>query len=278
MMLAILGGFLDEEISSESSDDSDQSANEQDHKFKNKSAADKSDIPSGELTPSHQFSAPGAPAEDAPSKPLIPDDSANSVAGDKTDFLSKYDQIQKFQNLQAQRIQATKEKIPEGHRRRRRRKRRNQFQDNQADDCDSPSKKQPCQHSEELSSTSDGPSEAGPSKNEQEHWDTLKEYLDVNSHISQGVDHGHLAPDKSGLEKRLEEAIAEGEFERAEKLSEKLSVRDLGCRIANAANARDYMKWKLEREEEKAAKKRKKKKKLAWGFEVKNRWEMKANM
>lgn len=108
--------------------------------------------------------------------------------------------------------------------------------------------------------------------------DTLNEYVDVNSHISQGIDHGHFAPDKSGLEKRLDEAIAEGDFERAEKLSEDLSVRDLGCRIAKAADARDYMKWKSEREEEKAAKKRKKKKKLAWGFEIKNRWEMKANM
>ena len=49
---------------------------------------------------------------------------------------------------------------------------------------------------------------------------------------------------QSGLEKRLDDAVAEGDFDKAEELSEELSVRDLGCKIAKAADARDYMKWK----------------------------------
>ncbi|XP_071491629.1 uncharacterized protein [Diadema antillarum] len=119
------------------------------------------------------------------------------------------------------------------------------------------------------------------SQSQQEHWDTLKGYLNVNAHISQGVDHGQFAPkvsDESGLEKRLDKAVAEGDFEAAEEMSDQLAKRELGCKIAKAADARDYIKWKTEQEEEKAAKRRRKKKKLAWGFEAKNRWEMKANM
>eukprot|EP00057_Strongylocentrotus_purpuratus_P034597 XP_795869.3 PREDICTED: protein FAM204A [Strongylocentrotus purpuratus] len=281
-MLSILGGILEDEISSGSSDDSDHSSskpNQQDPKLDNKNDACKSGLCARDPVPSQQFSSPRVPADNSSSKPVNAGKAAESaLAGDMTRFRLKFDHLQKFQKLQEQRIQAEEEKVPEGYkRRRRRRKRRHEHQEGEGDDhgCDPSKRQQTDLHGTDPSTSQP---EGGPPRKNSEHLDTLNEYLDVNSHISQGVDHGHLAPDKSGLEKRLDEAIAEGDFEKAEKLSEDLSVRDLGCRIAKAANARDYMKWKAEREEEKAAKKRKKKKKLAWGFEIKNRWEMKANM
>ncbi|XP_038070768.1 protein FAM204A-like [Patiria miniata] len=118
--------------------------------------------------------------------------------------------------------------------------------------------------------------ESTPTPEQQEHWDTLKKHLNVNEHIYQGIDHGQYDPHKSGLEKELDKAVEEGNFEEAEELSNQLATRDLACKIAKSAEARDYLKWK---EGEAARKKAKrKKKKLNWGFEAKERWQMKGNM
>ncbi|XP_071793839.1 uncharacterized protein [Asterias amurensis] len=118
--------------------------------------------------------------------------------------------------------------------------------------------------------------EKAPSQEHQEHWNTLKRHLNVNEHIQQGIDHGQYNPNKSGLEKQLDQAVKEGKFEEAEDLSDQLAKRDLACKIAKSADARDYLKWK-ESEETKRKSKRKKKK-LNWGFEAKERWQMKGNM
>ena len=46
------------------------------------------------------------------------------------------------------------------------------------------------------------------------------------------------------MEKKLDEAVAAGHFDKAEEISDDLAKRDLACKIAKAANARDYMAWK----------------------------------
>lgn len=107
---------------------------------------------------------------------------------------------------------------------------------------------------------------------------TLTSYIGVNDHLRGSlVDHGDLAP-KSGLEKQIDHAISEGDMNKAEELSDYLAKRNFAVRVAEAANARDYHRCKQEEEKEKLAKKKLKKSKLAWGFEVKHRWEMKGNM
>lgn len=98
-------------------------------------------------------------------------------------------------------------------------------------------------------------------------------YLGVNDHLKQGVSVDG-AP-QSGLEKQIEDAIAAGDTEKAEQLSDRLATREFGVRISEAVSARDYMKRKKEEDE---LLKSKKKKKLNWGFEHKQRWETKSNM
>ncbi|KAL3863598.1 hypothetical protein ACJMK2_005349 [Sinanodonta woodiana] len=111
------------------------------------------------------------------------------------------------------------------------------------------------------------------SRSNEEKWKEIKNYFNVNDHMSKT---GYVKDDrKSGLAKEMDAAISRGSYEEAERLSERLSTRDFGRKIAEAADARDYLKRK-QLEEETARKK--KKKKLNWGFEHKQRWETKGNM
>ncbi|KAK3589883.1 hypothetical protein CHS0354_015909 [Potamilus streckersoni] len=111
------------------------------------------------------------------------------------------------------------------------------------------------------------------SQSNEEKWKEIKNYFHVNDHISKT---GYVKDDhKSGLAKEIDAAISRGSYEEAEKLSERLSSRDFGRKIAEAVDARDYLKRK-QLEELTAGEKRKKK--LKWGFDHKQRWETKSNM
>ncbi|XP_071170113.1 protein FAM204A-like [Mytilus edulis] len=102
--------------------------------------------------------------------------------------------------------------------------------------------------------------------------EVLNQYLGVNDHLK-GINRGSAAP-RSGLEKKIDHAIELGEFNTAEKLSDRLATREFGTKIADAFTAKDYIEKK--KLEEKCSKR--KKKKLNWGFEQKHRWETKSNM
>lgn len=108
---------------------------------------------------------------------------------------------------------------------------------------------------------------------EEGEWSEVRQYLNVNQHLSEETG-GSEAP-KSGLEKAVIRAIEAGELELAEELSDRLADRQLGTKIAAAFDAKRFLE-KRKREED--ARKAAKKKRLAWGFELKNRWETKGNM
>ncbi|XP_071498535.1 uncharacterized protein [Diadema antillarum] len=280
-MLSILPDHLDEDLSSDSSESLTSSpkrkcASQSLERYDNL-VEERAEKAGSRKSPSGACSAftPEVSAENPPNSPV---DKSDAILL-KTTITA--DKLKKFHELQDKRVCAAQEKVEEGYRRkRRRRKRRRDFGGyHSVPPVGGPLNKP--QHSDgSVNNPAMGEGseiKQRSSQSQQEHWDTLKGYLNVNAHISQGVDHGQFAP-KSGLEKRLDKAVAEGDFEAAEDISDQLAKRELGCKIAKAADARDYIKWKTEQEEEKAVKRRRKKKKLAWGFEAKNRWEMKANM
>uniref|UniRef100_A0A673B6C2 Family with sequence similarity 204 member A n=1 Tax=Sphaeramia orbicularis TaxID=375764 RepID=A0A673B6C2_9TELE len=91
----------------------------------------------------------------------------------------------------------------------------------------------------------------------EKHWDGLKQYFGVNDRFHPPAC-SKPAP-KSGLEKSIERAIAEGDIAKAEEMSDRLATRELAVKIAQAADCRDFQ--------------------IAWGtFEAKKRWETKSNM
>ncbi|KFQ70400.1 Protein FAM204A [Phaethon lepturus] len=104
-------------------------------------------------------------------------------------------------------------------------------------------------------------------------WKELTQYFGINDRFESPVD--SRASQKSGLELSIEKSVAEGDIDKAEELSDRLAVRELGVKIAEAAACRNFVKAKQEAE---AAQEARKKKKLAWGFEAKKRWETKSNM
>lgn len=106
------------------------------------------------------------------------------------------------------------------------------------------------------------------------HLEGLKQYFGINERFDPPA--CSRPPPKSGLEKTIERAIEEGEYEKAEELSDKLATRELAVKIKDAIDCRDFVKAKQEMQASKAAKKRKKN--LVWGFEAKKRWETKSNM
>lgn len=108
----------------------------------------------------------------------------------------------------------------------------------------------------------------------EKHWDGLKQYFGSNDRFQLPAC-SKPAP-KSGLEKSIESAIAEGDFAKAEEMSDRLATRELAVKIAKAADCRDFVQSKQEAEASRAAQKRKKQ--IAWGFEAKKRWETKSNM
>ncbi|XP_028279302.1 protein FAM204A isoform X2 [Parambassis ranga] len=106
------------------------------------------------------------------------------------------------------------------------------------------------------------------------HWDELKQYFGVNDRFHPPA--CSKPPPKSGLEKSIERAIAEGDIAKAEEMSDRLATREMGVKISQAADCRDFVQRKQEEEALRAAQKRKKQ--IAWGFEAKKRWETKSNM
>ncbi|XP_006754961.1 PREDICTED: protein FAM204A isoform X3 [Myotis davidii] len=101
----------------------------------------------------------------------------------------------------------------------------------------------------------------------------LTQYFGVNDRFEPPVKKKKI--EKSGLEKRIDQAVEEWNIEKAEELSNQLATRELGVKIAKAIACHKFVKAKKEAENSQAARK---KKKLAWGFEAKKRWETKSNM
>ncbi|NWS75029.1 F204A protein, partial [Crotophaga sulcirostris] len=91
-------------------------------------------------------------------------------------------------------------------------------------------------------------------------WKELTQYFGINDRFESPVD--SRAPQKSGLELSIEKSVAEGDIDKAEELSDRLAMRELGVKIAKAAACRNFVKAKQEAE---AAQEARKKKKLAWG-------------
>ncbi|XP_061546866.1 protein FAM204A isoform X2 [Phycodurus eques] len=108
----------------------------------------------------------------------------------------------------------------------------------------------------------------------EKHWNGLKQYFGVNDRFHPPA--CSSPPPKSGLEKSIEKAIAEGDTAKAEEMSDRLATRELAVKIAEATDCRDFVQRKQEEDALRAAKKRKKQ--IAWGFEAKKRWETKSNM
>ncbi|XP_071769409.2 protein FAM204A [Centroberyx gerrardi] len=108
----------------------------------------------------------------------------------------------------------------------------------------------------------------------EQRWDGLTQYFGVNDRFHPPA--CSKPPPKSGLEKSIESAIAEGDIAKAEEMSDRLATRELAVKIAQAADCRDFVQSKQEEEASRAAQKRKKE--IAWGFEAKRRWETKSNM
>nr|XP_048279230.1 protein FAM204A isoform X2 [Myodes glareolus] len=144
-------------------------------------------------------------------------------------------------------------------------------------------------HSEQKNSTSRFKqkkrkrSKKGKLKNENEshseqsssetQWKELTQYFGANDRFEPPVKQKKV--EKSGLEKRIDQAVEEWDVEKAEELSNQLATRELGVKIAKAIACHKFVKAKKEAENSQAARK---KKKLAWGFEAKKRWETKSNM
>ncbi|NWZ21394.1 F204A protein, partial [Asarcornis scutulata] len=94
----------------------------------------------------------------------------------------------------------------------------------------------------------------------EDQWKELTQYFGINDRLESPVD--SRAPQKSGLELSIEKSVAEGDIDKAEELSDRLAIRELGVKIAKAAACRNFVKAKQEAE---AAQEARKKKKLAWG-------------
>ncbi|KAK1905250.1 Protein FAM204A [Dissostichus eleginoides] len=108
----------------------------------------------------------------------------------------------------------------------------------------------------------------------EQHWNELKQHFGVNDRFHPPA--CSKPPPKSGLEKSIEGAIAEGDIAKAEEMSDRLATRELAVKIAQAADCRDFVQHKQEEEALRAAQKRKNQ--ISWGFEAKRRWETKSNM
>ncbi|XP_017550865.1 protein FAM204A [Pygocentrus nattereri] len=158
---------------------------------------------------------------------------------------------QKFRDLQKEREVQT---VNQPHRKKRRKRRhRDDGAQEQAGDSEEKSKR-----GEERA----------------KHWEELTQYFGVNDRFQPPA--CSRPPLKSGLEKSMESAIAEGDYEKAEELSDRLATRELAVKIAQATDCRDFARTKQEEEASRDARKRRKQ--VAWGFEAKKRWETKSNM
>ncbi|KAM6185382.1 protein FAM204A isoform 1-T1 [Rhynchocyon petersi] len=104
-------------------------------------------------------------------------------------------------------------------------------------------------------------------------WKELTQYFGVNDRFDPPVKKKKV--DKSGLEKKIDQAVDNWDVEKAEELSNQLATRELGVKVAKAIACHNFVKAKKEAENSQVVRK---KKKLAWGFEAKKRWETKSNM
>ncbi|NWR76247.1 F204A protein, partial [Centropus unirufus] len=102
--------------------------------------------------------------------------------------------------------------------------------------------------------------EMGEQLVDEEKWKELTQYFGANDRFESPAD--IRAAQKSGLELSMEKAVAEGDIDKAEELSDRLAMRELGVKIAKAVACRNFVKAKQEAE---AAQEAGKKKKLAWG-------------
>ncbi|XP_043911906.1 protein FAM204A [Protopterus annectens] len=105
------------------------------------------------------------------------------------------------------------------------------------------------------------------------HWNELQQYFGCNDRFEPPA--CSRPPEKTSLEEDIDKAIAEGDLNKAEELSDSLATRDLAVKIDKAVKCRDFIK---EKEAAEASQKARQKKQLAWGFEAKKRWETKSNM
>ncbi|XP_054712189.1 protein FAM204A-like [Uloborus diversus] len=105
-------------------------------------------------------------------------------------------------------------------------------------------------------------------------WLEVKPFLTINDHLQGPVSHGDCGP-KTELEYMIEDAIKEGDFEKAELLSDSLANRQFAVKIAKAFEAK---KCSEKLEQQNAIKTLKKQQKIHWTFEAKERWQMKGNM
>ncbi|XP_051945377.1 protein FAM204A-like [Xyrauchen texanus] len=113
-----------------------------------------------------------------------------------------------------------------------------------------------------------------PEEKREEHWKELTQYFGISDRFKPPP--CSRPPLMSGLEKSIESAIAEGDYGKADELSDRLATRELAVKIAQAADCRDFTRTKQEEEASRAAQKRRKQ--ITWGFEAKKRWETKSNM
>ncbi|XP_038139990.1 protein FAM204A [Cyprinodon tularosa] len=179
----------------------------------------------------------------------VADGEASQTGNDsQTDSLPgiSREMLEKFQELRKKKHEIKTIKIHEKRKRRRRKGRK----------CEEPAEDRERQDDREK------------------HWKELKQYFGVNDRFQPPA--CSKPPPKSGLEKSMEEAIAEGDIAKAEEMSDRLATREMAVQIAQAADCRDFVQSKQEEEALRAAKKRKKQ--IAWGFEAKQRWETKSNM
>ncbi|CAK6962434.1 protein FAM204A isoform X4 [Scomber scombrus] len=156
-------------------------------------------------------------------------------------------------NVKFQDLRKKKEEMKPTDVRRRRRKRRKHKKGTDSEE--------PAETSREL-------------QEEEKPWDGLKQYFGVNDRFHPPA--CSKPPPKSGLEKSIEGAIAEGDIAKAEEMSDRLATRELAVKIAQAADCRDFVQRKQEEDALRAAQKRKRQ--ISWGFEAKRRWETKSNM
>ncbi|XP_023698120.1 protein FAM204A isoform X1 [Paramormyrops kingsleyae] len=108
----------------------------------------------------------------------------------------------------------------------------------------------------------------------EEQWNNLKQYFSINDRFQPPP--CNRSSVKTGLENSIDLAITEGDYGKAEELSDRLATRELAVKIAKATDCRDFVKTKQEAAASGEA--QKKKKQVAWGFEAKKRWETKSNM
>ncbi|XP_033756885.1 protein FAM204A-like [Pecten maximus] len=123
--------------------------------------------------------------------------------------------------------------------------------------------------------SSDTTTQEGQSSSSGTHnsWEKIKPYLTADDHLRRPDKDCHKP--ESGLEVQITSAIKQGEISRAEELSDQLSTREFGTKVAKAFDAHRFVEKRKEQEEFKQSKK---KKSLHWGFQEKQRWETKGNM